>query len=78
MTCIVCLSFRWNERLLREVRQEEDDSQWRHRAGRLDKWKELARLAAERCRSSVELPDSIQPLEICSCFYQDGLGLLGV
>lgn len=55
---------RWNEKKIKELSMEEDDVKYRKRAGRLDKWKQLAREAADQRAQStgqnITLPESIE------------------
>lgn len=52
--------FRWNERTLREMNEEQDDAQFRHNSGRLDKWKQVARSARPVDMKHVEIPEKIE------------------
>ncbi len=51
---------RWNEKKIKEMSLESTDANFRQRAGRLDKWKELARQAAAKQSCDVVMPDSLQ------------------
>ncbi|CAK9013633.1 unnamed protein product [Durusdinium trenchii] len=56
--------YQWNEKKIKELSMEEDDVKYRKRAGRLDKWKQLAREAADQRAQStgqnITLPESIE------------------
>lgn len=50
---------RFNERVLKEARLEEECELFRQRTGRLEKWREAARAALSK-KGDVDLPDSIE------------------
>lgn len=67
------LQLRWNERALKELAMTEETVAFRHRTGRLDKWKEAAR-AAKPEGSTIEFPEKIECLDIIG----GGTGVEGV
>ena len=70
-------SLRFNERKLAMLARQEKDDVFRQRAGRLDKWKEVARQAAAERAVNANFPDQIQTLSIFKhvlsfvIFFQD-------
>ena len=67
---------RWNERLLTQAASQENDVQFRKRTGRIDKWKEVTRVAAAEHKVKVELPDKIESLVLPSEVLLDPLGMM--
>lgn len=61
------VQLRFNEQKLKELRDEEDSIQYRQRAGRLDRWKEMVREAAREKEVDVTPPDSLEHL-VCVLF----------
>ena len=55
-------TLRWNERKLAEMKALEEDSTFHARTGRIDKWKEVTRIAAAEQKLKVDLPDKIEYL----------------
>ena len=65
-TCPALSWMRWNERTLAEAASQENDVQFRKRTGRIDKWKEVTRVAAAENKLKVDLPDKIESLVLQS------------
>lgn len=57
----------FNERLLAQMEASCEDAQYRGRAGRLDKWRELSRVAREQLRLPLEDPERLQHLSRTHC-----------
>lgn len=55
---VECL--RYNERILREINQEQNSTEFRQRASRLEKWKLAARTAL--ASSKEDVPEKLESL----------------
>ena len=52
---------RWNERVLREISVQEKSDEYKTRAGRLDKWRQLTREACAEV--PMPIPEKIEYLD---------------